>query len=124
MLIDFIQHSINMDLNYFILNISDVISFRFSNQALFLPHTRVCCRSPLIPVRPNYSSGDILSGSINGSLPRSSGGLADNTGSAPNLTRISNGSYREISPDSGTQSWTNGWNNASYSVTIDFLYLS
>ena len=79
---------------------------------------RVCCRSPLIPVRPNYSSGEILSGSMNGSLPRSSGGSAENTGSAPNLTRITNGTYREISPDSGTQSWTNGWNNASYSVGL------
>ena len=78
----------------------------------------VCCRSPLIPVRPNYSSGDILSGSMNGSLPRSSGGSAATTGSAPNLTRIGGrrSSNRDASPDSGTQSWTNGWHVGSYSV--------
>ena len=80
---------------------------------------RVCCRSPLIPVRPNYSSGDILSGSINGSLPRTSGGSAANTGSAPNLTRIAGaGNHRrDASPDSGTQTWTNGWNGESYPVS-------
>ena len=84
---------------------------------------RVCCRSPLIPVRPNYSSGDILSGSMSGSLPRSSGGSAATTGSAPNLTRVhgpGNG-YRDSSPDSGTQSWANGWQQGTYSVSIFFI---
>ena len=88
----------------------------------------VCCRSPLIPVRPNYSSGEILTGSINGSLPRSSGGSAATVGSAPNLARIGVGggggnSHRDVSPDSGTQSWTNGWNvgNGSFSVSYRIM---
>ena len=81
---------------------------------------RVCCRSPLIPVRPNYSSGDILSGSMSGSLPRSSGGSAATTGSAPNLTRVhgTGNGYRDSSPDSGTQSWANVWQQGTYSVSI------
>ena len=84
---------------------------------------RVCCRSPLIPVRPNYSSGDILSGSMSGSLPRSSGGSAATTGSAPNLTRVhgAGNGYRDSSPDSGTQSWANGWQQGTYSVSIFFI---
>ena len=73
-------------------------------------------------MRPNYSSDDILSGSVNGSLPRTSGGTAAGIGSAPNLARIGGegNRHRDASPDSGTQSWANGWNgrNGSYSVRI------
>ena len=57
---------------------------------------------------------------MSGSLPRSSGGSAATTGSAPNLTRVhgpGNG-YRDSSPDSGTQSWANGWQQGTYSVSI------
>ena len=92
----------------------------------------VCCRSPLIPVRPNYSSGDILSGSLSGSLPQSSSGGSPTVagggmvvGSAPNLVIVPGGDHRnhhhhhrDISPDSGAHSWNNGMNNGSYSVSI------
>ena len=50
----------------------------------------VCCRSPIVPVRPTYSA-ELLTASFNGSLPRSAGG----TGSAPDL---SNGNTRGNSP--------------------------
>ena len=94
------------------------INTRHKSYTFFI--LRVCCRSPLIPVRPNYSSGDILSGSMSGSLPRSSGGSAATTGSAPNLTRVhgAGSGYRDSSPDSGTQSWANGWQHGTYSVSI------
>ncbi len=41
----------------------------------------VCCRSPIVPVRPTYSA-ELLTVSMNGSLPRSASG----TGSAPDLS--------------------------------------
>ena len=45
------------------------------------PISSVCCRSPIIPVRPTYSA-ELLSASFSGSLPRSAGA----TGSAPDLS--------------------------------------
>ena len=59
----------------------------------------VCCRSPIVPVRPTYSA-ELLTASFNGSLPRSSGG----TGSAPDLSQsgspahATNGNTRGHSP--------------------------
>ena len=57
---------------------------------------------------------------MSGSLPRSSGGSAATTGSAPNLSRVqgAGNGYRDSSPDSGTQSWANGWQQGTYSVSI------
>ena len=57
---------------------------------------------------------------MSGSLPRSSGGSAATTGSAPNLTRVhgAGNGYRDSSPDSGTQSWANGWQQGTYPVSI------
>ncbi len=53
---------------------------------------RVCCRSPIVPVRPTYSA-ELLSSSFNGSLPRSSGAV----GSAPDLSGVE----RNVSSNGG-----------------------
>ncbi len=54
----------------------------------------VCCRSPIVPVRPTYSA-ELLTASMNGSLPRSSGA----SGSAPDLS--SNGATPTHQPHHG-----------------------
>jgi hypothetical protein len=79
--------------------------------------SRVCCRSPIVPVRPNYSS-ELLSASVNGSLPRSSGA----SGSAPDLSR--GGSPAAQAPaasraDSRASPVTDVWTNPSYFFSPD-----
>lgn len=68
----------------------------------------VCCRSPIVPVRPTYSA-ELLTASLNGSLPRSAGG----TGSAPDLSSNGgtpvNGNDPRSSPV--TEVWSNYYNN-------------
>ncbi|XP_059092031.1 kinesin-like protein KIF3A isoform X4 [Tigriopus californicus] len=55
--------------------------------------TSVCCRSPIVPVRPTYSA-ELLTASYNGSLPRSSG----HSGSAPDLAHLDSRSDSRSSP--------------------------
>ena len=83
----------------------------------------------MIPVRPNYSSGEIFSGSFTGSLPRSSGGTAGtvpHVGSAPNLVRVGdmNKGYGDGSPDSGRQTWNNGWQVGNESFSVSEVYVT
>lgn len=87
--------------------------YNYSNLILlstcFFLFLSVCCRSPIVPVRPTYSA-ELLSTSFNGSLPRSAGA----SGSAPDLSQHQQG--RHISSASPvTNVWTNPLNVTSSS---------
>ncbi|XP_059092034.1 kinesin-like protein KIF12 isoform X7 [Tigriopus californicus] len=69
--------------------------------------TSVCCRSPIVPVRPTYSA-ELLTASYNGSLPRSSG----HSGSAPDLAHLDSRSDSRSSPV--TNVWTNPLNDSQH----------
>ena len=76
---------------------------------------RVCCRSPIVPVRPTYSA-ELLSTSFNGSLPRSSGAV----GSAPDLSNGNSHGEQRTSSSSGNDSRsspvTNVWTNPYHDI--------
>ena len=77
----------------------------------------MCCRSPIVPVRPTYSA-ELLTASFNGSLPRSSGA----SGSAPDLSHGGhNGDYRSDSRSRSpvTNVWTNPLLLGDTSSTFD-----